>query len=384
MRIGVITLWWSDDNYGQQLQCWALQQQLKEMGHTPFLIRYRPTYQAKLVKKVIKRLPLYSNLRSFFISKEEKNYEKLMADLKKKNDNRHFEHFRKENIQVSEREYHSLSELRQNPPEADCYITGSDQVWAYLLNTEENTAFYLNFGKRSIKRISYAPSFSYDEYPKDLKLQLAKQLKNFDAISVREINGVKICKEVGFEARQVLDPTLLLDCKSYHEIEEEIRTESPYIYIYSINIEEPGQIQWEQLKTFAKQMQYDVYVTPASGYFPGLELFDGVQYKYATIPQWLSYIKNAELVVTTSFHGVVFSIINHKNFVYFPLDGAYGRGNNRVLSLLEYLGLEKCIWQKNCRFSDYMNISIDWTKVDALLYERKKRSAEFLQYNLEQ
>lgn len=382
MRIGIVTLWWSDDNYGQQLQCWALQQKLKELGHAPFLVRYRPIPQQSRYKCWIKHLPFYFSLKSLFLSKERKKKEALLENLRKKNQERHFAEFRNENIIVSDKEYYSLSELQQNPPEADCYITGSDQVWAYLLNTEENTAFYLNFGKHSIKRISYAPSFSYDEYPKDLKPQLAKQLKNFDAISVREINGVKICKEVGFEARQVLDPTLLLDCKSYHEIEEEIRTESPYIYIYSINIEEPGQIQWEQLKTFAKQKQYDVYVTPASGYFPGLELFDEVQYKYATIPQWLSYIKNAELVVTTSFHGVVFSIINHKNFVYFPLDGAYGRGNNRVLSLLEYLGLEKCIWKRNCSFPDCMNIYKDWDKVEALLYESKRRSAEFLQYNL--
>ena len=334
------------------------------------------------LKKAIRKFPIYFSLRSLFISKSKKKQEAIIDDLEKKNVARQFVKFRKENILVSEKLYCSLSELQHNPPQADCYIVGSDQVWAHLLDREENTAFYLNFGHEDIIRISYAPSFSYDEYPLHLRNQLAQQLKKFNAISVREKKGVEICKNVGFDAALVVDPTILLESSSYDKITEIVETTHPYIFIYSINIKDANQIKWEQLKEFAKQNNYDIYATPATGYFPGLELFDNVEYKYATIPQWLAYVRHAELVITTSFHGVVFSILYHKKFVYFPLEGVFGRGNNRVLSLLKLLDLENFTWRPGSIFEDYYKYSVDWARVDTLLFECRKKSAEYLYQNL--
>lgn len=82
--------------------------------------------------------------------------------------------------------YHGLSDIQNNPPEADCYLCGSDQVWSMLLDNDENQAFYLNFGKNETKRIAYAASFGRDIYPSELNSRLHNMLVRFDAVSVRE------------------------------------------------------------------------------------------------------------------------------------------------------------------------------------------------------
>lgn len=102
-----------------------------------------------------------------------------------------------------------------NPPNAELYIVGSDQVWAQILNNRNNRAFFLDFGKSETKRLAYAPSFVVNEYPTAYREDLKQLLKRFNAVSVREYSRVDICKSVGIEATKVLDPTFLLERKDY-------------------------------------------------------------------------------------------------------------------------------------------------------------------------
>ena len=162
MRIGVVTYWSSDDNYGQQLQCFALQQYLISQGHDAFLIKYLPpkrmlTFFEKILKKVT--LQNVANL----ITGERKKNRKFQANemlLKKENEKknkaRHFSDFRRRYIRSTETIYGSISELRQNPPSADIYICGSDQVWNNPILDENTAGWFLDFGEA--KRIAYAVS----------------------------------------------------------------------------------------------------------------------------------------------------------------------------------------------------------------------------------
>ena len=84
-----------------------------------------------------------------------------------------------------------------------------------LLDNDENQAFYLNFGDKDTKRIAYAASFGRDVYPMELNGKLHDMLAKFNAVSVREKTGINICKKVGIQAVDVLDPTLLLSVKEY-------------------------------------------------------------------------------------------------------------------------------------------------------------------------
>ena len=382
MKIGIITLWQSSDNYGQQLQCWALQQELIKLGHDPYLIRYDVEYRTRnnkspLWKKALKLVLIYPVIKSLKRRKINKKEQLLEAYNAKRNEERQFLTFRKDNFLVSNNIYSTLQELKDNPPEADAYIVGSDQVWAFTLDNYENRVMFLDFGDKNIKRIAYAPSFSMPSYPEKLKHVLKENLDRFDSLSVREQTGAKICNEIGCTAQVVVDPTMLLTSKDYSAIAE-ANTSGPYIYLYYLNISNSEEVEWQQLHEFAQNNSLKIIATPASGYMQGKELFDKVEYQYATIPQWLGLINGARLVVTTSFHGVVFCIMHRTPFIYFPLMGKYSRGNNRVIDLCKILGLSDHIWNESSSFDSLLHKTINWENVQEKLKRLKKGSIDYL------
>ena len=385
MKIGIITYWQSNDNYGQQLQCWALQQWLKDKGHQPYLIRYdfiNRTLPVNKLKKVWKVMLVYPALRAIWRKSRQKSLENKIASLTIKNKARLFDKFREDRIEKSDAVYCSLGELQTNPPQADAYITGSDQVWSQLLDIKENEVFFLNFGDSGIRRISYAASFGMDEYPSKLNGALKDNLSRFDAVSVREKAGVDICKNVGIDSKMVLDPTLLLDSDNYRKIEAS-RRKAEYVYIYSLNVRTADEMYFTEVSAYAEQNNCKIVVTPASGCVLGNELFEGgVEYDYATIPAWLSNINHARLVVTTSFHGIVFCILMHTPFVYIPLKGVLSKMNNRIVSLLTELRLASHIASNKGDFYEIANQNINWKDVDERINEMRHESYGFLEKSI--
>lgn len=375
MKIGIITFWQSYDNYGQLLQCWALQQQLIQMGHEPFLIRYNFTefYDTDpLWKWIARRLLILPYLKRREILKNKCLH-------KKKNECREFDSFREKHLMMSELYYPTPYSLVQNPPDADAYITGSDQVWAQLVGTDRNMPFYLCFGKDNVRKISYAASFAMKSYPTHLNGLLKEALGHFYAISVREADGVNICMNVGFEAAHVLDPTLLLNRKTYYDLLPSVRLSSNSVYIYSVNISDAKEMRWTELKDVCNRYKFNIVVTTASGCIEGNELFGKeVLYDYASIPQWLSNIANAKMVITTSFHGVVFSLIFHTPFIYVPLKGLFAGGNNRAEEILKRVGLADRILCDEQIVEQYFVKEIDWKKVDEELSSLRINSEAFL------
>lgn len=381
MKIGIITFWQSKDNYGQLLQCWALQEYLKKQGHEPFLIRYdfiNNIHRTSTVRKIAKLLLIYPIVAKVLSTINLRKYKRLQEDNRIKNKKRLFDDFVTKYITVSDRLYRNLSELQHTPPSAECYITGSDQVWAQKLDYEDNKAFFLNFGGNNVRRIAYAPSFAMKSYPRKLLPSLKQALSTFDFISVRESDGCKICASVGAEATKVLDPTLLLDKSDYIRFLDSTPSSVEHVFIYSINILSAAEIRWNELQSYIQSKKYRVIVTPASGYVPGAELFGSVCYSYATIQNWLSNIYYAKLVVTTSFHGVVFCILFRKPFVFVPLKGKYSSGNNRIFELLDELGLSSRILNDNSGYQDIISKPIDWESVSLLLEEKREASFTFL------
>ena len=148
-----------------------------------------------------------------------------------------------------------------------------------------------------------------------------------------------------------------------------------------MNISNADELYYDSVKQMCDKRNYNIIVTPASGCVPGLELFSGVVYDYATIPEWLSNIDNASLVVTTSFHGVVFCILFHTQFVYIPLKGSLSKMNNRVLNLLNELGLNDMVATSGSKINEIADKKINWANVDDRLNEMKISSEAFLKHN---
>ena len=376
MKIGVVTFWQSTDNYGQLLQMYALQQVLKKWGLSPYVIRYDFENRILPPNNIIRRI-LKILLYPLFLIK--KNWRKLKIIKKHKQDAlRGFDEFKIKHIDFSTCFYHSLSALRRNPPVADTYIVGSDQVWSQLLSVEENKAFFLNFGNEYTNRISYAASFGMGSYPKELLPVLKKCLQLFNAISCREKSGVEICASVGISASRVLDPTLLIIGDDYLNLGVRKRWNIPYIYIYSLNIEKEDDIQFDRLKKYCTNMQLDIKITNGSGYIEKRDLFLCESHDAPKVEDWLSNIKYANAVVTTSFHGVVFCILFHTPFVYIPLMGRFSGGNNRAIELLTDLELSDRILSEQNRYSEILSNRINWDCVNNKLTYLKKNSIDFL------
>lgn len=381
MKIGIVTFWWGNDNYGQLLQCWALQQHLKKMGHEPFLIRYKPVSPSPcMLRKVIKTLLVYPCIKERVVQKKRKIHLQKLALLEGKNEIRQFDAFRSENLIMSDRVYRTLDELRHNPPQADAYIVGSDQVWAQLLGNRNNLVYFLAFGDKSIRRIAYAPSFSMDEYPNEFRTKLKKALSGMDTISVRETSGKMICRKLGYDAEVVCDPTMLLVKEDYLRLLPSRETGSiPYVFVYSLNVKEAEEMKWQALKVFAAEKKWNVRVTVSSGYYPGEEIYDvDTDYDYCNIGGWLANIQNASLVVTPSFHGIVFSLLFQRPFVYVPLEGEWSRGNRRIYDLLESVGLTDRVFTSGRVFSDFVQRVIDWDKVESRMKDMRILSSTFL------
>ena len=338
MKIGILTYWKSINNYGEQLQCFALQKYLENLGHEPFLIRY--DYDADVIYGsspfYLRLLRVCNPQRLAFYIRSKRNNRKKILDGKKHP--RGFEKFREDNLSAG-RVYRSIDELRNDPPEADVYITGSDQVWNTFggkLSEKKNLlrAFYLDFGRRDVLRISYAASFGRSELPKDEIRLVAPLLQRFDAVSVREKSGIRVCGDLGRrDALLSCDPVLLHDADFYRKMYTDngvCKKENRYLFFYYMNNGRDKNVK-SVFETAASLGLEVVYVTDDTCEKPERS-FPGVW-------EWVSLIDNAECVVTNSYHCILFSYIFGKKVSVIGRTGKYAGMNTRLDSFFETFGI---------------------------------------------
>ena len=327
MRIGIMTLWDTKDNYGAVLQCYALQEYLRTIGHDPFLIRYKDT-DSKINLKAITPGKVYRyifrRIRFFFKPKTT-------------DEPRYFEEFERKYMEQSEKSYFSFDDLKNDPSEADLYLAGSDQVWNFYnaplrICKDRIHAFFLDFGPEHTMRASYAASWD-EKYVSDEELEEIKPLINkLDYVSVREKSGLKLCFRCGVaHAEWVPDPTLLLTAEDYRKLynreADHIRKiKKEFILVYIV-LGRKNDFDIKTIYNFADSNGLDViYVTENN-------TRDSFPKYYPAIPEWLYLVDHAKYVITNSFHGTVFSLIFHKQYAAIPLTGYAAATNARTESL---------------------------------------------------
>ena len=331
MKIGIMTFWWTQDNYGQILQCYALQKHLQEQGHDVYLIRYIFTEDSKSSFYY----KLWKGLNPIKLSKF------IFRKLKKKNAERekklrNFDDFRNKYIHQSQNIYTAYAQLKEDPPEADCYIVGSDQVWNFgglKLSQCKNQvhAYFLDFGKESTKRFSYSASWGKTEISDEYKNEIQPLLSKFNYISVRERTGVSLCQACGAKKVELrCDPTLLLKADHYRQLYlTEKNPDFPERYILVYRLGNPCDFPMKKISNWANSKSLEVIYVTANG------LSDTYKKIYPTIQQWLSLIDNAEYVITNSFHCCVFSLIFRRKFAVIPLKSSAKGMNSRIETLFE-------------------------------------------------
>jgi hypothetical protein len=260
--------------------------------------------------------------------------------------------------------------------EYDKFVCGSDQVWCST-TTYVDPLMYLRFAPKE-KRIAYAPSIGRNYIPSYNRRQMQKYIKEIPFVSIREDDGKKLIKELtGRDVPVVLDPTLLLDRDTWKKVKNlEIKPEKPYILCYFLDL--PSETIQKNIEKCAKENELNII-------FLGRKL-DSVTDTIRTFTpscgpsEFISYIELADLVITDSYHGMLFSMIFEKRF--WSVERSYQQfdQSSRQLTILKRLGLNNRYLRKSGEFSLEV---IDYTIVNRRLDKLRMDSKEYLRNALE-
>lgn len=340
-------------NYGAALQAYALNAKLRSYGLDAKVIDYQPAYYYASNKGLLVRF-----LRVFLRAPE------WMLGR------RRFGNFLRKYVPMSPKAYRTIEDLRSDVPVADVYIAGSDQIWNCLdLENGKDDTFFLTFAPAGSKKISYAASLAMPEIPADQVERYRKNLSSFDAISVREKTGRRLLTEAGVaDVHTVVDPVFLLSRQDWEQLaaEDSYKPSEKYVLVYSFN---RNKKLHRYARNLAKSLGAQVYSinTTIEDFF-----LDTDKYFWNATPNtFVNLIRNAEAVVTNSFHGTSFSIIFNKQFHLFSKKD---KANSRMHDLLDELGL----LDRFVKSEDLIEESIDYETVNGIVAIKRKASEDFL------
>lgn len=363
-KVGIITFH-NSYNCGSMLETYAIQTYLNKIGLKTEIVDFSTQGQIDLYKTFSKPNSLKNILKNIIIFPHKKR-----IDF----NNEKYREFQKNNFVLSKKveTKQEMQDLRYG-----AVVAGSDQVWNITIEDYDD-AYFLDW-YNSGKKIAYAPSFG-SKNPKDYSNNVNKYkefLNSFDALSIRENNGQKWIKDmIGIEVPVLLDPTLLLEQKDYEKIEcKEYIPDYKYIFLYC-----PG-FKTDICKFVSEvSKKYNLPViawSAKSFYVKNIGRLGFKLPNYENPSMYLSLIKNAELVFTTSFHGTIFSTIYRKKF--FTLKNGEMNGNDdRVLTLVRSLFIEdRLIDYKFDDSFDYLK-EVDYSQYDKALVGLKNKSQKYL------
>ena len=338
-------------NFGASLQAYALQHYLESEGHDVQIINYKPYYLSRHFKfgsvnnpvfdrPIVKQLYLLAKLPG-----------RLLALSRKKA----FDRFTAKYLRLTRR-YNSYEELKADAPEADAYIAGSDQIWNTLFHNGRDAAFYLDFGKPNVRRISYAASFATKDVVPEYREFVSKELRNIDYVSIREKISLPLLYSLGrTDGVAVCDPVFLLSKDEWVKLTDscDIELNEKYLLVYLTDkSEEIKQIALE----IHKATGWKIY-----GVGPFREKWIHKNHVNVGPLDFVKLINEAQYVISNSFHATAFSLILQRNLcVVNRKDGI----NERMKSILEDVGLGHRI------LSDFTNEqlkNIDITEVQKKL-----------------
>lgn len=371
MKIAILTLP-LHTNYGGILQAYALQTILERMGHkVRFLTRphrynysYYIIYPLAVCKRLFKRFVLGKKVSITM------NPYQLIRQHTNRFIRRNIHHYYKNvwGVDIASR--------------FDAIIVGSDQVWRpmyyqQMYNRPIQEAFFSFLYDADIKRVAYAASFGVDylEYTEEQRKLCSSLLKKFNAVSVRESSGVKLCQEYfDNKAVLVLDPTLLLSANDYRILIKTSKTHPTKgnMLVYMLD-------RTKEKEAFVERIAQEKGLTP---FWMNSDIDDDTlpleQRIKMPVEQWLRSFDDAEFVLTDSFHGCVFSIIFRKQFLAI---GNKERGLSRFLSLLTLFSLRNRLILSPDEYKSNLS-SIDYDKVQDRLLSFQNKSFSFLKTNL--
>lgn len=390
MKIGILTQP-LHTNYGGILQAYAVQKLLRDRGHDVITLDTS-------VKRVALKMSFSQQLYRFMVSTGKFLLGRISHDRIEWPYNTQLKNVNL--IHMTMRNFYeqiiSLSPAIQSDDEMhsyimdqhfDAFVVGSDQVWRPRYSPNIGW-FFLDFLSPDDKVKRYALSASFGtsewEFTSEERAYILPLVRLFDAISVRELSGVELCqKYLCVDAKQILDPTMMLQPSDYARIVE-MDLNNTYsmkgtIFAYMLDCAAEKKNVIERLATVLQAPIKSLSTIGTYGPFPyGPYASEKTALKLGTqsLAQWLRAFQEAELVVTDSFHGTVFSILHHRPFVVLA---NHNRGLARIETLLQTFGLEERLVNTTQECSiDWLIKNIDWNDVDAVLEQKRQSFIEFL------
>lgn len=370
-KIGIVTFH-ASHNCGSMLQAYALQTFIKKtFGLESEIVDYSNLNQRRIYSILYKP----KKIKHFFRNILNLFFYKL---LKKHRDD--YRNFSAKNFCLTAKSYSVPEEISNEKFNYTHVIAGSDQVWNVC--AEDCDDVYFLSGMKNCVKIAYAVSLGATDISKQPRNDIYKSyINDFDFISVREKNAQKWIGKL-YKKNQVdicVDPTLLFSKKEWEPLVGPREIEGKYIFWYAMTYKKDMR---DIVLRISKETGLPVYVIDAKEWSRRSLYLHGIKVvKNGGPHSFLSLIKNAELVLTSSFHGSVFSAIFEKNFWYMNLRDEVTE-DDRALFLLQQLGLEERYLMKNQILKRDLSEPVDYTefsKIDSA----KKYSAEFLKKSLE-
>lgn len=367
-------------NYGGILQNFALQKVLISLGYSPI------TIDRHYIKHPRLKLML-SRLKRRVINTIKGTEQKMFSNKDLRYISQNSTNFIEKHI-VRTQQVSTTEELIKHF-KANIYstiIVGSDQTWRPMYSPNIYN-YFLDFleANSKIKKISYAASFGTDqwEFTEEQALKSKELISLFDAISVREDSGIKLCENyLNTESELVLDPTLLLSIDDYiATFKDDYPSFIPYnkgLYTYVLDRDNEKELIIENLE---KELNLKEYRSQ-----PKVSLMHPISndvndYVYPKVEEWIRGFYTADFVITDSFHGTVFSILFNKPFIAIANKE---RGASRFTSLLKQLGLEdRLIYtMEDLKATEIYKNQIEYSEVNKKLKFLKEKSLMFLKNNL--
>jgi len=366
MRVGIVTFHHAN-NYGSVWQVHALCEHLNATGQSAAIIDYR----SAAIEKAMRGW----RWRDFGLDRRDRYQRRL---------EKRFRGFRRKQLLLTAKAYPSPEALRDDPPEMDAYITGSDQVWnPTYTGGRLDPGYFLDFGPPGVRRVAYAVSLGSGTLAERHHAEFARRVSCFDAISLREATAVPLLRQVaGVEAGTVLDPVLLKGLPDSLALRPKAARRR---YLFAFRTNRDPFID-ATVNALSRQLGLRAYLATAysSARARGRE---GMRAKQVcpTPCEWLGWIRHADLVVTNSFHATACSLLFRRDFLVAEIVTEARETNARMHDLLETIGLaDRMVSAATAtRPAELARAPIDWDAVHDAIDRLRGRSSEFLRHALE-
>ncbi|MCQ2233327.1 MAG: polysaccharide pyruvyl transferase family protein [Paludibacteraceae bacterium] len=342
MKIGILTFHRAH-NYGAVLQCYALQEVLKGMGHDVWVIDYRQPYIENIYSVLwYRKLVHYNPINTLKYLKG--TYIRIIR-------RKIFKSFQDQFFRLT----NPVKSKYEMPSDFDYYYIGSDQLWGLeCLGGKVDRIYFGDFNGGKGRKIGYAISGSLNSFDKIGARLLTQSISNFSQISFRE---KKLCDKIkdlcGIQAETAIDPTLLADASIWNPlINNEWKSKGKFVVLYEVrNASRDKDILKRKAESYAKSKGYELVILSNTNF---------------SVCDFISAIKYGQLIITSSFHATVFSIIFKRYFCTYCLQDG---NDTRYTNLLDELSLKSALFNLN---ENPKEIDYDFNKAELKLAELRE------------